>query len=244
MKTFLIQIFIIFGVTSMAKSEIATLGGGCFWCVEAVFQRVEGVISVKPGYAGGNVKNPTYKQICTGNTGHAEVAKIEFDPSKITYSQILNVFWQSHDPTTLNRQGNDVGTQYRSVIFFHNESQREIAKKSKIDAEESGYWDDEIVTDELSSIEQGFIFDKVSFGYVGARNVLRDVSFSIPIGKTIAIVGPSGSGKSTIGKLIFGFYKPLSGKILIDGRDSADLNTDTVRKQLAVTPQDLLLTAF
>ena len=131
----------------MAKSEIATLGGGCFWCVEAVFQRINGVVSVKPGYAGGNVKNPTYKQICTGNTGHAEVAKIEFDPSKITYSQILNVFWQSHDPTTLNRQGNDVGTQYRSVIFFHNETQEEIAKKSKIDANESGYWDNEIVTE-------------------------------------------------------------------------------------------------
>ena len=131
----------------MAKSEIATLGGGCFWCVEAVFQRIEGVISVKPGYAGGNVKNPTYKQICTGSTGHAEVAKIEFDPSKITYSQILNVFWQSHDPTTLNRQGNDVGTQYRSVIFFHNESQKEIAKKSKIDADKSGYWDNKIVTE-------------------------------------------------------------------------------------------------
>ena len=131
----------------MAKSEIATLGGGCFWCVEAVFQRVEGVISVKPGYAGGKVKNPTYKQICTGNTGHAEVAKIEFDPSKITYSQILNVFWQSHDPTTLNRQGNDVGTQYRSVIFFHNESQKEIAKKSKVNADKSGYWDNEIVTE-------------------------------------------------------------------------------------------------
>ena len=131
----------------MAKSEIATLGGGCFWCVEAVFQRIEGVISVKPGYAGGNIKNPTYKQICTGNTGHAEVAKIEFDPSKITYAQILNVFWQSHDPTTLNRQGNDVGTQYRSVIFFHNESQEKIAKKSKIDADKSGYWDNEIVTE-------------------------------------------------------------------------------------------------
>ena len=146
-KKFLIQIIILFGVTNMAKSEIATLGGGCFWCVEAVFQRVEGVISVKPGYAGGNVKNPTYKQICTGNTGHAEVAKIEFDPSKITYSQILNVFWQSHDPTTLNRQGNDVGTQYRSVIFFHNERQEEFAKKSKIDADKSGYWDNEIVTE-------------------------------------------------------------------------------------------------
>ena len=131
----------------MAQTETATLGGGCFWCVEAVYQRVKGVVSVKPGYAGGNVKNPTYKQICTGNTGHAEVAKIEFDPSKITYSQILNVFWQSHDPTTLNRQGNDVGTQYRSVIFFHNESQEKIAKKSKVDADKSGYWDNEIVTE-------------------------------------------------------------------------------------------------
>ena len=131
----------------MAKSDIATLGGGCFWCVEAVFQRIEGVLSVKPGYAGGDIKNPTYKQICTGNTGHAEVAKIEFDPDKITYSQILNVFWQSHDPTTLNRQGNDVGTQYRSVIFFHDESQREIAEKSKIDADKSGYWENKIVTE-------------------------------------------------------------------------------------------------
>jgi len=131
----------------MAKSEIATLGGGCFWCVEAVFQRIEGVLSVRPGYAGGDIKNPTYKQICTGNTGHAEVAKIEFDPSKITYSQILNVFWQSHDPTTLNRQGNDVGTQYRSVIFFHDESQEKIARKSKIDANNSGYWDNDIVTE-------------------------------------------------------------------------------------------------
>ena len=131
----------------MAKSGIATLGGGCFWCVEAVFQRIEGVLSVKPGYAGGDIKNPTYKQICTGNTGHAEVAKIEFDPEKITYSQILNVFWQSHDPTTLNRQGNDVGTQYRSVIFFHDESQREIAEKSKLDADKSGYWDNKIVTE-------------------------------------------------------------------------------------------------
>ena len=131
----------------MAKSEIATLGGGCFWCVEAVFQRIGGVLSVKPGYAGGDVKNPTYKQICSGNTGHAEVARIEFDSEKITYSQILNVFWQSHDPTTLNRQGNDVGTQYRSVIFFHDESQREIAEKSKIDADKSGYWDNEIVTE-------------------------------------------------------------------------------------------------
>ena len=131
----------------MAKSEIATLGGGCFWCVEAVFQRIEGVLSVKPGYAGGDIKNPTYKQICTGNTGHAEVAKIEFDPERITYSQILNVFWQSHDPTTLNRQGNDVGTQYRSVIYYHNDEQKMTAVKSKSEADKSGYWDDEIVTE-------------------------------------------------------------------------------------------------
>ena len=89
----------------MAQTETATLGGGCFWCVEAVYQRVEGVLSVKPGYAGGHVINPTYKEICTGKTGHAEVAQIEFDPAQITYEQILNVFWQAHDPTTLNRQG-------------------------------------------------------------------------------------------------------------------------------------------
>ena len=115
----------------MSKIEVATLGGGCFWCVEAVFQRVKGVISVKPGYAGGQVENPTYKQICTGRTGHAEVAQINFDSEIITYTQILNVFWQAHDPTTLNRQGNDVGTQYRSVIFYHNSEQSNIAHESK-----------------------------------------------------------------------------------------------------------------
>ena len=101
--------------------------------------------------------------------------------------------------------------------------------------------EDEIVKDDLTSIKQGFIFDKVSFGYDGTREVIREVSFSIPLGKTIAIVGPSSSGKSTLGKLIFGFYKPSSGKILIDGRDSADLKTNTVRKQLAITPQDIVL---
>jgi len=131
----------------MAKTETATLGGGCFWCVEAVFQRIDGVLSVKPGYAGGNVKNPTYKDICTGTTGHAEVARIEFDDSKITYSQILNVFWQAHDPTTLNRQGNDVGTQYRSVIFYHDDEQKILAETSKRYAENTGYWDKQIVTE-------------------------------------------------------------------------------------------------
>ena len=131
----------------MSKIEVATLGGGCFWCVEAVFQRVKGVISVKPGYACGQVENPTYKQICTGRTGHAEVAQINFDSEIITYTQILNVFWQAHDPTTLNRQGNDVGTQYRSVIFYHNSEQSNIAHESKKKAGQSGYWDNPIVTE-------------------------------------------------------------------------------------------------
>ena len=127
--------------------KTATLGGGCFWCIEAVYQRVDGVLSVRPGYAGGHVKNPTYKEICTGQTGHAEVARIEFDPAQITYEQILNVFWQAHDPTTLNRQGNDVGTQYRSVIFYHDDNQKTIATESKNGADESGYWPDPIVTE-------------------------------------------------------------------------------------------------
>ena len=131
----------------MAQTEVATLGGGCFWCVEAVYQRVQGIESVKPGYAGGHTKNPTYKEICTGKTGHAEVAQIFFNSNKISYNQILNIFWQAHDPTTLNRQGNDVGTQYRSVIFFHNDDQRLIAEKSLKEAEKSGYWENSIVTE-------------------------------------------------------------------------------------------------
>ena len=115
----------------MNQTELATLGGGCFWCVEAVYQRVDGVLSVKPGYAGGHVDNPSYRDVCSGKTGHAEVAKIEFDPDQISYQQILNVFWQAHDPTTLNKQGADVGTQYRSVIFYHSEEQKALAENSK-----------------------------------------------------------------------------------------------------------------
>tara|TARA_B100000378_G_scaffold121006_1_gene97419 strand:+ start:412 stop:996 length:585 start_codon:yes stop_codon:yes gene_type:complete len=138
--------FILSNQSIMAQTETATMGGGCFWCVEAVYQRVEGVLSVKPGYAGGHVKNPTYKEICTGQTGHAEVAQIEFDPAQVTYEQILNVFWQAHDPTTLNRQGNDTGPQYRSVIFYHSDKQKQVAEKSKNGADESNYWPDPIVT--------------------------------------------------------------------------------------------------
>ena len=113
------------------RLEIADLGGGCFWCIEAVFRRLPGVESVVSGYAGGRTENPTYHAICTGTTGHAEVARIEFDPAKISYAQLLEVFWQAHDPTTLNRQGGDAGTQYRSIILYHNPGQQAIAEESK-----------------------------------------------------------------------------------------------------------------
>lgn len=111
--------------------QLATLGGGCFWCVEAIFQRIHGVKSVTSGYSGGPSENPTYDEVCTGETGHAEVIQIEFDPAQVSYEKILEVFWLAHDPTTLNRQGNDVGTQYRSVIFYHSEAQKQAAEKSK-----------------------------------------------------------------------------------------------------------------
>ena len=115
----------------MAANEKATLAGGCFWCLEAVYKRISGVASVTSGYAGGEVTNPTYKQVCTGTTGHAEVVQIEFDPAVISYGQILDLFWEAHDPTTLNRQGADVGPQYRSAIFYHDEEQQQRAVESK-----------------------------------------------------------------------------------------------------------------
>ena len=127
--------------------EIATLGAGCFWCVEAVFQDVKGVHKVESGYTGGQTENPTYKQICTGTTGHAEVTQITFDPSVISFEDILMIFWHTHDPTTLNRQGNDAGTQYRSSIFYHNEQQKEIAEKSLAETEASDLWPNPIVTE-------------------------------------------------------------------------------------------------
>lgn len=125
--------------------ELATLGGGCFWCIEAVFERLDGVKSVTSGYAGGTVPNPTYEQVCTGKSGHAEVAQIAFDPKKITFEKLLETFWEAHDPTTLNRQGADTGTQYRSVIFYHNEAQKTAAEKSKKAAQT--HFSDPIVTE-------------------------------------------------------------------------------------------------
>ena len=116
--------------------DTATFGAGCFWCIEAVFVELKGVQSVTSGYMGGSIKNPSYKEVCTGRTGHAEVAQIVYDPAVITFAELLEVFWQTHDPTTLNRQGNDVGTQYRSAIFYHNEEQKEQAQfyKEKLTA--------------------------------------------------------------------------------------------------------------
>ena len=134
-------------VTHMEK---ATFGGGCFWCVEAVYERLPGVQSVISGYAGGTKLNPTYEEVCTGETGHAEVAQITYDPTKITYEQLLGMFWQAHDPTTLNRQGADVGTQYRSVIFYHDGKQKAAAERSKLEAQKS--FDDSIVT-EIQSLK-------------------------------------------------------------------------------------------
>jgi peptide-methionine (S)-S-oxide reductase len=130
-----------------ASTELATFGAGCFWCVEAVFQRVEGVRKVVSGYAGGDVEDPTYRQVCEGTTGHAEVVQIEFDPMKVSYVDLLEVFWKTHDPTTRDRQGNDVGPQYRSVVFFHNEEQRSLAERIRRELDASGAWSGPIVTE-------------------------------------------------------------------------------------------------
>jgi peptide-methionine (S)-S-oxide reductase len=133
--------------TTEAKSEIATFGAGCFWCVEAVFDELEGVVSVESGYMGGHVVNPTYEEVCGARTGHAEVCRITFDPAKIGFDELLEVFWQTHDPTTLNQQGADRGPQYRSAIFFHNTEQKELAEKYKKALDESGEFRDPIVTE-------------------------------------------------------------------------------------------------
>jgi peptide-methionine (S)-S-oxide reductase len=126
--------------------ETATFANGCFWCTEAVFQKLKGVEKVTSGYSGGHVKNPTYEQVCNKNTGHAEVIQIEFDPTQISFDELLEVFWKTHDPTTLNRQGNDVGPQYRSVVFYHNEEQKEKAEKYKKALDDNSVFDSPIVT--------------------------------------------------------------------------------------------------
>ncbi|MBL7994580.1 peptide-methionine (S)-S-oxide reductase MsrA [bacterium] len=134
-------------MATRTNSETATFGAGCFWCVEAVFQRLKGVRSVTSGYSGGNTENPTYKDICSGTTGHAEVCQIEFDSEQITYTELLQAFFSSHDPTTLNQQGADKGTQYRSVIFYHNDEQKLFADKIKHELDTAGVFNGPIVTE-------------------------------------------------------------------------------------------------
>ena len=137
----------------MNSTETATFGTGCFWCTEAIFKELEGVISVMPGYSGGQTLNPTYKEVCSGGTGHAECTQIVYDPSKISYDELLEVFFKVHDPTSLNRQGNDVGTQYRSVIFYHNDEQKRLAEKYKTELDRSGAYDKPLVT-QIAALEK------------------------------------------------------------------------------------------
>ncbi len=144
--------------------DTATLGAGCFWCVEAVFQDLKGVKSVKSGYTGGKIKNPTYKEVCSGLTGHAEVAQIVYDPSILSFDELLEVFWQTHDPTTLNRQGADVGTQYRSAVFYHNEEQKKLADTYKQKLNAAKVFDNPIVT-EISPLTEFYVAEDYHQNY-------------------------------------------------------------------------------
>ena len=151
---------------SSGKTETAVLGGGCFWCIEAVFQRLPGVKKVESGYAGGHVKNPTYEQVCTGETGHAEVARIEFDPALLSYAKLLEVFFLAHDPTTMNSQGNDHGTQYRSAVFYLNEEQHKVADAAKKAAQ--SHYDDPIVT-EITALPEFYAAEGYHQNYYNAN---------------------------------------------------------------------------
>jgi len=146
------------------KTDTVTLGAGCFWCVEAVFQRLEGVLSVESGYSGGFVKNPAYREVCNGTTGHAEVCRLVYNPAVISFDEILEVFWKTHDPTTLNRQGNDIGTQYRSVIFYHNDTQKNIAEKYKKEINASGAYPSPVIT-EISPLTNYYPAEKYHQNY-------------------------------------------------------------------------------
>ena len=168
-KNFIILILLLFSTEIMAKElETATLGGGCFWCTEAVYLELKGVESVKPGYSGGHVRNPTYQEVCTGNTGHAEVVQITFDPEIVSFEEILEVFFVTHDPTSLNRQGNDVGTQYRSVIFYHSEKQKQTAFKVIELLEKEKTYGKSIVT-EIASFDAFYVAEDYHINYF-ARN--------------------------------------------------------------------------
>lgn len=164
------------GADRRARTEIATLGGGCFWCLEAVYEQLDGVQSVESGYSGGQVPHPSYQEVCTGTTGHAEVVQITFDPNVIPFRELLDVFFVIHNPTTLNRQGADVGTQYRSVIFYHSPEQREVARQVIAELEGDKIWDDPIVTEvtpfeafyKAEDYHQGYYRNNPSQGYCRA----------------------------------------------------------------------------
>jgi peptide-methionine (S)-S-oxide reductase len=158
--------------------DTATFGAGCFWCVEAIFQDLEGVNAVAAGYAGGHIENPSYKAVCEGTTGHAEVCQITYDPEKITFEELLEVFWQTHDPTTANRQGNDVGPQYRSVVFYHNDSQKDIAEKFKIRLNEARVFSNPIVT-EITKINNYFTAENYHQDYFSQNPEQSYCSFVI-----------------------------------------------------------------
>ncbi len=161
-----------------SKTDTVTFGAGCFWCVEAVFQRLDGVVKVVSGYSGGETKNPTYEQVCTGKTGHAEVCQITYDPSKISFPDLLEVFFSTHDPTTLNRQGADTGPQYRSAIFFHNGAQRELAEKYKAELGKSGAFKDPIVT-EINPYTVFYLAEKYHQDYFDSNQMQPYCSFVI-----------------------------------------------------------------
>lgn len=149
-------------MTTTNKTELATLGGGCFWCLEATFELLPGVKTVVNGYAGGQKENPTYEEVRSKTTGHAEVVQVEYDPQVVSYEKLLEMFWEIHDPTTLNRQGNDSGPQYRSVIFYHNETQKQAAEKSKAEAQKQ--WGGRIVT-EIVPLKKFYIAEKYHQDY-------------------------------------------------------------------------------
>jgi len=140
-------------MANVSNLDTATFGAGCFWCVEAVFQQLKGVHTVVSGYSGGHIKNPDYREVCTGATGHAEVCQITYDPSVIFFTELLEVFWKTHDPTTLNRQGGDIGTQYRSVIFYHNDDQKRLAEEMRSRLDAAHIWKDPLVTEIVPFVE-------------------------------------------------------------------------------------------
>jgi peptide-methionine (S)-S-oxide reductase len=159
--------------------KIATFGGGCFWCVESVFLRIEGVEKVRSGYMGGAIENPTYKQVCSGTTGHAEIIEIQYDPEKVNFEDLLAVFYNTHDPTTLNRQGNDVGTQYRSVVFYHDDQQRVLAETTKEQLNASGLFANPIVT-EVSPASTMYVAEDYHQDYFNSNPNDRYCNYAIP----------------------------------------------------------------